>query len=467
MGMTKKGFSVIILAAGKGTRMKSPLPKVLHPTCGQPMIRKVITEYKKAGGKEIRVVLGFGQEIIRPIIEPMGVFCFVQKDQLGTADAVKAAEPSTLSGTVVIANGDHPLVHAKEIENLVNEFENSSLDLAVVSSKIKNPYGLGRIVRDSSGKLQAIVEEKDASHESKRIREINSGMYLVRGNIFEKILPLIDNNNQQKEYYLTDLVSLSISHGKSVDALCGSRRVSFGVNSQMELAQANKFLFRQKAKDLMDSGVMFLDPNNTYIEDSVTVKSGTLIYPGVHLKGNTHIGKGCTIGPNSFIEDSEILDSVQILSGTIISNSRIESLAQLGPYSHIRPQTKIGKEAKVGNFVELKKVNFGDGAKASHLTYLGDAEIGENTNIGCGTITCNYEKKKKKYVTKIGKNVFVGSDSQFVAPLTVGDGAVIGSGSTITKDVPANSLAVSRSKQVIKEDYATLLKNKSNESKDK
>lgn len=450
--MVKKGFSTILLAAGKGTRMKSPLPKVLHPVAGQPMLVRVIREIKNAGAKEVRVVLGFGQDLVKQVVEPLGVVFFQQKEQRGTGDAVRSAEPDSLDGTVLIINGDHPLVEADELKTLVSQFEQSDWDLCVVTATVKNPTGLGRIVRHN-GEIKAIVEEKDASHETRKIREINSGIYLVRAEVLQEYLPKIKSQNQQGEFYLTDIISLGLQGGARVKALAASRSLAFGVNSQAELATATGAIYRRKARRLMDSGVVVIDPRAVYVEDEVKIGEGSVIYPGVTIKGATEIGRFCVIEPQAFLNQCKVGDSVQIKVGSYIEAAVVKDRAQVGPYAHLRPETEIGEEAKVGNFVELKKVKFGDRAKASHLTYLGDAEIGADTNIGCGTITCNYAVDRKKYKTVIGKDVFVGSDTQFIAPVTIGDGAVIASGSTITKDVPAGALAVARGRQMTKENY--------------
>lgn len=449
-------FSVIILAAGKGTRMKSPLPKVLHPVAGSPMISRAIHQCHELGAKNIRVVVGHGESLVRQVIEPLGAVAFHQDQQLGTGHAVQCAEPSSLVGNVLIMNGDHPLIKASDLSLIIKEFVNSSAKLSVVTAKVKDPGSLGRIVR-SYGELKAIVEAKDASHDTLKINEINTGIYIVDAKFLTSVLPKLKNKNKQKEFYLTDIVSIAIDEGAKVNTIVASARVAFGVNSQYELAKANQYIFKSKAKTLMEDGVVIIDPNHTYIEEDVKIGSGTVIYPGNYLRAGTQIGEMCVVEPNCYIFKSKIESSVHIKSHCYFEEVQISTKAIVGPFARLRPGTKLGKDTRVGNFVEMKKVDFKDGAKANHLTYLGDAIIGENTNIGCGTITCNYAVDKKKYVTKIGKNVFVGSDSQFVAPVEVGDGAIIASGSTITKNVPAKALAVARGKQFIKENYTSKL----------
>lgn len=445
-------LAMIILAAGKGTRMKSPLPKVLHPVAGRPMIEKVIQASKKAGATDLRVIVGHGQQLVRTVVEPMGVNCFPQEHQLGTADAVKAANVEDIEGDVIIMNGDHPLIEAEDIKKFLKMFRDENCDLAVVTAEVKTPGEFGRIIRHK-GDLKAIVEAKDASADTLKIREINTGIYVAKAKILAEYLPQIKNHNAKKEYYITDLISICIEDGCKVMAIKASPKVAVGVNNQLELAHATKLLFQRKAKRLMEEGVLMIDPAVTYIEDAVEVGPGSVIYPNVVLRGTTKVGSFTVIEPNVFVSDSQIGDSVQVRAGSYLEQAVIFNRASVGPYARLRPETTIGEDAHVGNFVEMKKVKFGRKSKAGHLTYLGDAEIGEEVNIGCGTITCNYAADKKKYKTKIGNRVFVGSDTQFVAPLEVGDDAVIGSGSTITKSVPAKALAVARGKQVIKENY--------------
>lgn len=438
----------IVMAGGKGTRMKSPLPKVLHPVAGRPMIEKVIKAVQGGGAGEVRVVVGHGQNLVRKVVEPYGVFCFEQKEQLGTAHAVRAADIDSIDGEVLIISGDHPLVDSQDIKNFIRTFREEKLDLAVVTAEVKKPGDLGRIVRQK-GELRAIVEAKDASTDTLKIKEINSGIYLVRSRILDEYLPQIKNQNAKGEYYLTDLVSLCLDGRKRVQAIRSSPRVAWGVNSQSELAKATQFIFHRKVKKLMEEGVVVLDPRSTYIEDTVEVGAGSVIYPNSFLRGKTRLGVFCVVEPNVFVSDAQVGDSVQIRAGSYLEQCIVHHRCILGPYARIRPESEIFEEAHIGNFVELKKVKFGKKSKASHLTYLGDAEIGEEVNIGCGTITCNYGIDKRKHITKIGDRVFVGSDTQLVAPIEIGDDVIIGSGSTLTKSVPAKALAVARSKQVI------------------
>lgn len=450
---SEERLSVIVLAAGKGTRMKSPLPKVLHPVAGRPMLESVVKAAKGAGAEEIRVVVGHGSQLVKTVVENWGVVCCEQKEQLGTADAVKAARLADLEGDVVIMNGDHPLIEAEDIQAFLKEFRASKADLAVVTSDLKDPGSFGRIIRHQ-GEMVAIVEAKDASADTLKIREVNTGIYVVKASVLKNDIERIQNRNSKGEYYLTDLIAISLAARREVEAIKASPKVAVGVNTQGELARATRKIYARTVRRLMDEGVMVIDPKTTYVEESVAVGAGSVLYPGCFLRGTTRIGSFSVVEPHAFISDSEIGDSVQIRAGSYLEKAVVKSKCSVGPYARLRPETVLHEEAQVGNFVEMKKVQFGKKSKAGHLTYLGDAEIGENVNIGCGTITCNYAADRKKYKTKIGNDVFVGSDSQFVAPVSVGDGAIIGSGSTITKDVPAKALAVARAKQFVKENYS-------------
>ncbi len=457
-----KKLTAIILAAGQGTRMKSPLPKVLHPVAGMPMISKIIANCKLAEFDEIRLVVGHGQNLVKNVVEPMGVQTFIQTQQLGTADAVKSASINEIEGDVVILNGDHPLITVDDLKNFVTDFREQKLDLAVVSVELENPNEFGRIVRHA-GQLQAIVEAKDASSETLKIKEVNTGIYVVKADILKKYLPQIKNNNSKKEFYLTDLLSLAIENKHKVSAICSkNKNVAHGVNNQIELAAATRIVFQMKNAQLLSAGVIIIDPTSTYIEDTVIIGSGTVIYPGVFIRGKTAIGAFCVIEPNAFISESVIDETVHIKAGSYLEQAIVHSNAKIGPYARLRPDTEIGESAQIGNFVELKKVKFGKNSKAGHLTYLGDAEIGNDVNIGCGTITCNYAADKKKYKTIIGDRVFVGSDSQFIAPVNVGADSIIASGSTITKDVPAEALAIARARQENKDGMAIKFKKKDN-----
>lgn len=446
--------TAILLAGGQGTRMKSPLPKVLHPVGGKPMIARIIESCKQAEISEVRVVVGHGQNLVKSVLEPLGSSTYLQKDQLGTADAVKAADLGTLDGEVIIMNGDHPLIQSADIRNFISDFREQKLDLAVVTVELSDPASFGRIVRKDN-RLVSIVEAKDASAETLKIKEINTGIYVVKSEVLQKYIPQIQNNNSKKEYYLTDLIDLCLKNNLKVQALLSNNTdVAHGVNTQVELAAATQKVFKRHVTKLMEAGVIFIAPETTYIEEGVLIGAGSVIYPNVFMRGKSVVGGFSVIESNTFISDSVIGESVQIKAGSYIEQTIIKNKASVGPYARLRPETTIGESAHVGNFVEMKKVNFGNKSKAGHLTYLGDADIGEDVNIGCGTITCNYAADKKKYKTVIGDRVFVGSDTQFIAPVTVESDSIIASGTTVTKTVPTGALALSRTPQVNKEGYA-------------
>jgi bifunctional UDP-N-acetylglucosamine pyrophosphorylase/glucosamine-1-phosphate N-acetyltransferase len=451
-------FTAIILAGGQGTRMKSPLPKVLHPVAGQPMISRVVQTCRAAGITEMRVVVGHGQNLVKSVLEPLNVHTFVQEKQLGTADAVKSADLESLSSDVIIMNGDHPLITDSDLKNFISDFKEQRLDLAVVTVNLEHPGEFGRIVRNHN-QLVSIVEAKDASMDTLNIKEVNTGIYVARAEVLQKYIPRIQNNNSKKEFYLTDLIDLALKDSLKVQALLSNNTdVAHGVNNQVELSEATKKVYQIKNRKLMESGVILIDSQTAYIEESVFIGAGSVIYPNTFVRGKTAVGAFCVIEPNCFISDSIIGESVHLKAGSYIEKTIIKNKASVGPYARLRPETTIGEEAHVGNFVEMKKVKFGNKSKAGHLTYLGDADIGEDVNIGCGTITCNYAADKKKYKTIIGDRVFVGSDSQLVAPVKVGDDALIASGTTVTKDVPEGALALGRSPQVNKEGYAKKFK---------
>lgn len=458
--------TVIILAAGMGKRMMSPLPKILHPVAGRPMILHIVEACKRAGLNDIRLVAGFGLNLVKPVVEPLGVQIFVQAQQKGTGDAVRSAQPETIEGDVLILNGDHPLVQSEDLLAILKAFREQKLDLMVVTTVLKDAKSFGRIVR-RNGVLQAIVEAKDASAETLKIREINTGIYAVKADVLADELPRIQSSNAQNEYYLTDLVSLSLQAQHKVGTYAGPTRVAFGVNSQRELAQASRLMYRKKINELMDVGVIAMDARTTYIESTVNIGPGSVIYPNVMIRGNTTLGPLTSVEPHCYIVDSQIGEGVQIRAGSYLEDVKVAHRATLGPYARLRPKTEIGEEAHVGNFVEMKKVKFGAKSKAGHLTYLGDAEVGKEVNVGCGTITCNYAVDRQKYKTTIGDRVFVGSDTQFIAPVKIGNDAVIGSGSTITKDVPDKALAVARSKQIVRENYVKDAVPEKSETKEK
>ena len=446
-------ITAIVLAAGTGSRMHSSLPKNLHPVAGQPILSRILSILKKTGVNEIRVVINKEHKnLMQPIADAFKAKVFFQSEKKGTAIAVLSAQIDDLKGNVLIVNGDHPLISVSDLKNMIDTVQKKSADMCLGSYIKADPGDYGRIIRKEK-KIVAIIEKDSLTSESEKITEINSGIYLVKSECLKSYIPQIKDENSKQEYALTDMVSIIVKEGKKVISCLISEDSAFGTNTQRELAFATKKIFTRKLNHLMSQGVIIVDPLNTYIEESVQVGQGSVIYPGVYLKGRTSIAPFCAIEMNSFIMDSVIHQFVLIRSGSYLESTEVGTQSVIGPYARLRPGTKIGEQCRVGNFVEMKKTHFGSRSKASHLSYLGDTEVGEEVNIGCGTVTCNLNIDGKKYNTRIGDKVFVGSGTKIVAPVEIGDEAVTGAGSVITKDVPSQSLAIGRSSQNNKENY--------------
>lgn len=445
-------LKAIIMAAGKGTRMKSNTSKVMHLAHGKPIVKRIIEALNSLEVEENILILGHKKE---QILEYFGndISYVVQEEQLGTGHAVLQAKEKLVGydGDVIILNGDVPLLRAKTLKELYTLYLENKVDGIILTANFENPFSYGRILTEA-GKVTGIVEEKDATEEQKKIKEVNAGVYIFKAQDLLYALDRIDNKNEKGEYYLTDVIKILSQAGKKVisHSLEDSMEIQ-GVNSKVELALTSKVLRDRKNNKLMESGVILIDPNTTYIDDEVIIGMDSIIYPNVIIQGNTEIGENCEILPNTRIIDSKIHSNVKIES-SVIEESIIEDGATIGPFAHLRPKSHLKENVHIGNFVETKKSTLEKGVKAGHLTYLGDAHIGEKTNIGAGTITCNYDGKNK-FKTVIGKNVFIGSDTMLVAPVTIGDSAVTGAGSVITKDVPNNALGVERAKQIIKEGW--------------
>ncbi|MGL6063725.1 MAG: bifunctional UDP-N-acetylglucosamine diphosphorylase/glucosamine-1-phosphate N-acetyltransferase GlmU [Fusobacteriaceae bacterium] len=438
----------LILAAGKGTRMKSELPKVIHSVNGVTMLEKIMDTLDKLKVEENILILGHKKEEILNIVGD--VTYVVQEEQLGTGHAIMIAEPKLrdFDGDILVVCGDTPLLKMETLKEMYEFHVKSGAITTLLTSIYENPFGYGRILKDN-GKISSIVEEKEATKEEKKIQEINAGVYCFNSKELWKTLKKVENKNEKGEYYLTDVISIQVKEQKKVETfLLEDNLEVLGINSKVELAQASKILRERKNNKLMEEGVILIDPNSTYIEESVKIGRDTIIYPGVLIQGQTTIGEGCVILGNTRIIQCEIGDSVKVES-SVLEESIIEKLATIGPYAHIRPKTHLKEKVHVGNFVEIKKSTLEKGVKVGHLTYLGDAIVGDNTNIGAGTITCNYDGKNK-FKTTIGKETFIGSNTMLVAPVTIEDRGMTAAGSVITKDVPSKSLAVARSKQTIK-----------------
>ncbi len=443
---------VVVLAAGKGTRMKSGLPKVLHRSAGLPLIEHVLRTASSLDPASIVVIIGHQAEAVRAALDGrQGVSCAVQEPQLGTGHALLQAEPSLMGakGTVVLLSGDVPLLRPQTLVDLVRTHNERRAAATVLTAVVAPPDGYGRIVRQD-GRIAAIVEHKDASPAELAITEINSGIYAFDLAPLFGALRQIGSSNAQGEYYLPDLVTIYRARGLPVETVTlANAGEILGVNSRRELADVSAILKMTKNEALMAAGVTLVDPAATYIGPDVEVGADTVIHPGVHLEGRTRVGARCEIYPNVRIVDCVIDDGVIINSFCHMTSSHVRSGAQVGPFVHLRPQSDVGVDAHVGNFVELKKTTLGKGSKANHLSYLGDATIGEKVNVGAGTITCNYDGRQK-HRTIIEDGAFIGSASQLIAPVRVGKDAYIAAGSSITEDVPAESLAIGRGKQTNK-----------------
>ena len=439
-------METIILAAGKGTRMKSKLPKVLHKVCGKPMLQQVIDAAKSAGSTREVVVIGSGAELVKEKIS--NVEFVLQAEQLGTGHAVLCAKENFKNSNdkLMILCGDTPLVTGDFLKKLSDAHENSNSAATVLTAIMPDATGYGRIIRESDGSFKKIVEHKDATDEEKNINEVNAGIYCFDTKKLFDALGKVKNENAQGEYYLPDVLTILKNNGDKVGIFkTHDYTQTFGVNSRVQLAEAEKILRQRKNLELMENGVTIIDPASTFIDSEVEVGQDTIIYPNTYLEGKTKIGENCEVGPEVRMTDMIVGNNVQI-QFSYCHESEICDGVIAGPYVHIRPGTKIFKNVKIGNFVEVKNSNVGEGSKLPHLQYIGDCDMGSGCNIGCGAITVNYDGKKK-FRTTIGDNVFVGCNSNLVAPVTLEDGAYIGAGSTITKNVPKDTLGIARSRQ--------------------
>lgn len=443
----------VILAGGKGKRMKSDLPKVLHKVCGKEMVNIVIDTMKKSGIDDVNVIIGKGAELVKDATASRNVSYSFQEEQLGTGDAVKSAKEflKGKKGTVAIFTGDAPLITEETVKNLLEFHEKSGYEAAITTSIIDDPTGYGRIIRNADDSVKKIVEHKDCSEDELKVKEINAGMYCFNIDSLLECLDKLKNDNAQGEYYLTDAIEILESEGKKVGAVCIPFEQGLGVNSRVQLSEVSEIMKKRINKFHMENGVTMIDPNNTYIGLDVEIGFDTIIYPGNVLEGKTVIKENCTLYPNSRIENSTIEKGVTIQSSVILDSSVGENTT-VGPFAYIRMESKIGNNARIGDFVEIKKSTIGDGTKSSHLTYIGDAEVGEKCNFGCGTVVVNYDGKNKNK-TIVGDHAFIGCNTNLVSPVTVEDNAYIAAGSTITDTVPEGALAIARARQVVKEGW--------------
>jgi len=453
-------LAAVILAAGKGTRMKSKLPKVLHNICGRSMISYVMDAVVSAGVKRTVVVVGYGAETVaHEVGEATEIAC--QAEQLGTAHALMQAGPllKGFDGHLLVLCGDTPLIEVVTLSGLIQRHIEAGLSATVLTAVMEDPTGYGRVIRERQGKVLKIVEEKDASLKEKQVREINTGIYCFKADGLFETLEQVGPANAQGEYYLTDVIERYVCEGREVGAVVLENPAEVtGINDRVQLAVAERYMRGRIVEDLMKAGVTVVDPPSTFIDRQVRIGRDTTIYPFTFIEGDTVIGEDCIIGPGSRIADATVGNGVRV-QNAVVTESSIGDCCLIGPFAYLRPGTKLGKGIKVGDFVEIKNSQIGDGSKVPHLSYVGDAIVGEKVNIGCGTVTCNYDGRGK-WLTRIGDGAFIGSNTNLVAPVEVGAGAYTGAGSTITKDIPAGALGVERAGQKVVPDWSGKIKRK-------
>lgn len=448
-------LGVILLAAGQGTRMKSAVPKVLHSLGGKALYLHVLETAKRLDPAVVAIVVGHAAHTVQEACPVRDINWAVQEEQLGTGHAVLCAHDKFrgFDGDILILSGDVPLIEEQTLRTIIEHQRSSRADLSLLTAQLDNPKGYGRILRNAQGAIAGIVEEKDATGEQRQISEINTGVYVVSSPFLFEALAAVKNHNQQKEYYLTDIVAIALRQKKKVEAVhVDDVRETLGINSREDLAKMEKNLRDKINQKWMLAGVTLQDPDTTYIEETVRIGQDTVIGPNTHLKGKTVIGERCQIDGTAFLTDMEIGDDVLLKFSVVMTGSRIDRGAIIGPFAHLRPGTHLGSNVHIGNFVEAKAAHVGEGTKANHLTYLGDVTIGRDTNIGAGTITCNYDGFQK-YKTTIGDRVQVGSDTTLVAPIAIGDDVYVATASTVRHDIPAGALVFNPREEQLREGW--------------
>lgn len=445
-------LKIVILAAGQGTRMKSKIPKVLHKVLDKPMLDHVMEAAQVVTNNKPIVVIGHMSDMVREHLGDKAEIA-LQEEQLGTGHAVMMAEHYIDDeDEVLILCGDTPLIKGETLKEMT-KIKSEGYAAVVMSAVEDDQTGYGRIIRDESNDFMRIREQKDASEEEKAIKEINAGMYIINGKLLKENLSKLSVNNAQREYYLTDVLEHIKNAGHRIGVYQADKMEIMGVNSRLQLSEAERIMRLDVNKMHMANGVTLIDTNSTYIDKNVKIGRDTIIYPNCHIKGNSVIGEDCIIRENTTIEDSHIEDHVTIKSSTILS-SKVGARTTIGPYAYLRPKSVLGEDVKIGDFVEVKNAEIGNGSKASHLSYIGDAVVGKNVNIGCGVVFVNYDGKNK-FKSIVEDNAFIGSNSNLVAPVTVKEGGYIATGSTVTVDVPEGALCVARAREVIKEGWRT------------
>ncbi|NLW10047.1 MAG: bifunctional UDP-N-acetylglucosamine diphosphorylase/glucosamine-1-phosphate N-acetyltransferase GlmU [Firmicutes bacterium] len=446
-------LKVVILAAGKGKRMKSKLPKVLHPVCGLPMVQYVLDAAREVSPEKPLVVVGYKGEEVTGVLGEQAEY-FWQTEQLGTGHAVKIACSGlgSFNGDLLVLYGDTPLVTAATLRQLIARHRQEKAAVTLLSTEVEDPGGYGRVLRDGDGRVIGIVEDDQATPEEKAITEVNTGIYCFRYSDLNEALPELRADNAQGEYYLTDVVALLQEKGRKIEAVkAGDSWEILGPNDRKALAETERLMRQRILMHWMDEGVTFIDPTTTYVDPRVKLGADTTVYPGTHLYGETVVGEGCHLGPYTQITGSRIGNNCRVFF-SVLDTVEVGDDVNIGPFANLRPGTVVEARAKVGDFVELKNSRIGMGSKVPHLSYIGDSQIGSGVNIGAGTITCNYDGKNK-HATIIKDGAFIGSNTSLVAPVTIGENALVGAGSTITKDVPGRALAIARAHQVVKENW--------------
>ncbi len=446
-------LSVVILAAGKGTRMKSVLPKVMQPLAGRPLLRHVVDTAQALSARRTLIVYGHGGDLVQNAFAGTGLLWAEQAEQKGTGHAVQMALPQLpATGSTLILYGDVPLTTAATLNRLIGLVSDDRV-MGLITLVMDNPTGYGRIVRDATGQVQRIVEQKDANDAEKQIREVNTGIFCVPNALLHKWLPALNNNNAQGEYYLTDIIAMAAAEKVRIETVQPAQSWEVdGINDKLQLAALERVYQRVQADALMRAGVTLIDPARLDVRGSITHGMDVHIEPNVIFEGRVVLGNNVRIGANCQLKDCGIGDNVVIKPNSLIDEATVGAGAEIGPFARLRPGTVLAENVHIGNFVETKKALIGKGSKANHLAYLGDAEIGSGVNIGAGTITCNYDGVNK-HLTTIGDNAFIGTNTSLIAPVTVGAGATTGAGSAISKNVPDNTLAVARGKQVVIESW--------------
>ena len=457
-----KHLGVIILAAGLGKRMNSSLPKVLHRIGGKPLVSYPLKIARALNPNKIAVVVGHGAESVRQACSEDGIYWVLQEKQLGTGHAAACAKKvfGEFSGHLLILNGDLPLITRDFLLGLLRHHSNQDATLTFVTARLRDPYGYGRILRDAGGKVIGIVEEKDATDTQKKLTEINAGIYAVSSDFLFAALQGLTNSNRQQEYYLTDIVAAALNAGKRVGTVeAKDAREIMGINTREELALMEKILQERINRRWMEAGVTLKDPQTIYIDEGVRIGKDTIIGPNTHLLGDTVIGERCRIDGTAYLTNMRLANDIHLRFSVVMADSRIEDGAIVGPFAHLRPGAYLWRHVHLGNFVEAKEATIGDGSKANHLSYLGDVTVGRDTNIGAGTITCNYDGFNK-YRTTIGDRVQVGSDSTLVAPVSLGDDVYVATATTIRHDVPAGALVYNERVEKVKEGWTEQKRNK-------